>query len=115
MPSKTSGSSCATTASRTASSKAATTSSPTAAPHGMISLTSHGASVPSASARGNKGSDQCGLDYFRRSDPAMSEEAFPARCSAALEQLIQREGADTIAAFIGEPVLGTGGIVPPPA
>jgi L-2,4-diaminobutyrate transaminase len=32
-----------------------------------------------------------------------------------LEALIEREGADTIAAFIGEPVLGTGGIVPPPA
>jgi L-2,4-diaminobutyrate transaminase len=32
-----------------------------------------------------------------------------------LEALIAREGADTIAAFIGEPVLGTGGIVPPPA
>ena len=29
--------------------------------------------------------------------------------------MIAREGADTIAAFIGEPVLGTGGIVPPPA
>jgi L-2,4-diaminobutyrate transaminase len=31
-----------------------------------------------------------------------------------LEEMIHREGADTIAAFIGEPVLGTGGIVPPP-
>lgn len=29
--------------------------------------------------------------------------------------MIAQEGADTIAAFIGEPVLGTGGIVPPPA
>jgi L-2,4-diaminobutyrate transaminase len=29
--------------------------------------------------------------------------------------MIEREGADTIAAFIGEPLLGTGGIVPPPA
>lgn len=33
---------------------------------------------------------------------------------AELEALIAREGADTIAAFIGEPALGTGGIVPPP-
>jgi L-2,4-diaminobutyrate transaminase len=32
-----------------------------------------------------------------------------------LEALIEREGADTIAAFWAEPVLGTGGIVPPPA
>nr|WP_321507976.1 aspartate aminotransferase family protein [uncultured Celeribacter sp.] len=53
--------------------------------------------------------------YFRRPDADMSEEAFTAHCVAALEELIEREGADTIAAFIGEPVLGTGGIVPPPA
>ncbi len=53
--------------------------------------------------------------YFRRPDAAMSEEAFTAHCAAELEALIAREGADTIAAFIGEPVLGTGGIVPPPA
>ncbi|WP_068115959.1 aspartate aminotransferase family protein [Tropicimonas marinistellae] len=53
--------------------------------------------------------------YFRRSDAAMSEEAFTAHLAAELEALIEHEGADTIAAFIGEPVLGTGGIVPPPA
>jgi L-2,4-diaminobutyrate transaminase len=52
--------------------------------------------------------------YFRRADLAQSEEAFVAHCVAELEALIAREGADTIAAFIGEPVLGTGGIVPPP-
>lgn len=53
--------------------------------------------------------------YFRRADRTMSEVAFTAHCAAELEALIEREGADTIAAFIGEPVLGTGGIVPPPA
>ena len=53
--------------------------------------------------------------YFRRSDLNMSEADFVAHCAAELEALIEREGADTIAAFIGEPVLGTGGIVPPPA
>ncbi len=52
--------------------------------------------------------------YYRRPDLDMSEEAFTAHCVAELEALIEREGADTIAAFIGEPVLGTGGIVPPP-
>ncbi|MBO9467521.1 aspartate aminotransferase family protein [Tropicibacter sp. R15_0] len=52
--------------------------------------------------------------YFRRTDPDQSEEAFVAQCVASLEGLIERVGADTIAAFIGEPVLGTGGIVPPP-
>ncbi|TRD15256.1 aspartate aminotransferase family protein [Palleronia caenipelagi] len=53
--------------------------------------------------------------YFRRADRGQSEAAFTAHCVAELEALIEREGADTIAAFIGEPVLGTGGIVPPPA
>src|SRR5690554_4047342 len=53
--------------------------------------------------------------YLRRKDKAMSEADFVAHCANELEALIQREGPDTIAAFIGEPVLGTGGIVPPPA
>jgi L-2,4-diaminobutyrate transaminase len=53
--------------------------------------------------------------YFRRADRAMSEPEFSADCAARLEQLILDQGPDTVAAFIGEPVLGTGGIVPPPA
>jgi L-2,4-diaminobutyrate transaminase len=53
--------------------------------------------------------------YFRRANLDQTEEQFVAHCVAELEALIAREGADTIAAFIGEPVLGTGGIVPPPA
>ncbi|WP_299625119.1 aspartate aminotransferase family protein [Pelagibius sp.] len=53
--------------------------------------------------------------YFRRPDLAMSEADFVAHCVRELEALIEREGPETIAAFIGEPVLGTGGIVPPPA
>jgi L-2,4-diaminobutyrate transaminase len=52
--------------------------------------------------------------YFRRPKIDMSEADFVAHCVAALDALIEREGHDTIAAFIGEPVLGTGGIVPPP-
>ena len=53
--------------------------------------------------------------YFRREDRSLTEAQFSAQCAARLEELILREGADTIAAFIGEPLLGTGGIVPPPA
>ena len=53
--------------------------------------------------------------YFRRPDLNMSEADFVAHCVAELEAQIAHEGADTIAAFIGEPVMGTGGIVPPPA
>jgi L-2,4-diaminobutyrate transaminase len=53
--------------------------------------------------------------YYRRPDLSMSEADFVAHCVSELEALIDREGADTIAAFIGEPALGTGGLVPPPA
>ncbi len=52
--------------------------------------------------------------YFRRPDAAMSEEQFSAYCADQLDKLIRKEGAGNVAAFIGEPVLGTGGIVPPP-
>jgi len=53
--------------------------------------------------------------YFRREDGAQSEASFSRQCAEELEALIVAEGPETIAAFIGEPVLGTGGIVPPPA
>ena len=53
--------------------------------------------------------------YFRREDRSQTEEQFSAHCAAKLEEMILAEGPDTIAAFIGEPILGTGGIVPPPA
>ena len=52
--------------------------------------------------------------YYRRSDVSQSEQAFVAQCVADLEMIIEQEGPDTIAAFIGEPALGTGGLVPPP-
>ncbi|WP_298495876.1 aspartate aminotransferase family protein [uncultured Maritimibacter sp.] len=52
--------------------------------------------------------------YYRRENLDMTEADFVAHCVAELEALIDREGADTIAAFIGEPALGTGGLVPPP-
>ena len=53
--------------------------------------------------------------YYRRDNLDQSEAQFVQHCVDKLEEMIEREGADTIAAFIGEPVLGTGGIVPPPA
>ena len=44
-----------------------------------------------------------------------SEAEFVARMAADLEAMIEAEGADTIAAFIGEPVMGAGGVIVPPA
>ncbi|MCG7600203.1 aminotransferase [Halomonas sp. McH1-25] len=54
--------------------------------------------------------------YYRRSDAQanMSEREFAQDCARKLEAMILAEGPETVAAFIGEPVLGTGGIVPPP-
>ena len=53
--------------------------------------------------------------YYRRDDLSLSEEEFTRQCAENLDALIQKEGPETVAAFIGEPVLGTGGLVPPPA
>jgi L-2,4-diaminobutyrate transaminase len=46
--------------------------------------------------------------------PGETEAEFAQRCADELEQLILAEGPDTVAAFIGEPVMGTGGLLPPP-
>lgn len=46
--------------------------------------------------------------------PGETEAEFSKRRAAELDELIQREGPETVGAFIGEPVLGTGGITPPP-
>jgi 4-aminobutyrate--pyruvate transaminase len=53
--------------------------------------------------------------YYRGAKPGESEEAFAARLAENLEQLILREGADTVAAFFAEPVMGAGGVIVPPA
>ncbi len=52
--------------------------------------------------------------YYRFAEPGESEAAFVDRILASLRNLIEREGADTIAAFIGEPVMGAGGVIVPP-
>lgn len=52
--------------------------------------------------------------YYRYGQDGESEEAFTDRLIQEIKDLIQREGADTIAAFIAEPVMGTGGVFMPP-
>ncbi|MCK1268920.1 aminotransferase class III-fold pyridoxal phosphate-dependent enzyme [Bradyrhizobium sp. 49] len=52
--------------------------------------------------------------HYWGAEPGETEESFSRRRAAELEQLILREGPETIGAFIAEPVLGTGGITPPP-
>jgi L-2,4-diaminobutyrate transaminase len=53
--------------------------------------------------------------YYWGAEAGETEEQFSARRVEELEALILREGPDTVGAFIAEPVLGTGGITPPPA
>ena len=52
--------------------------------------------------------------YYYGAEEGMSELEFSHHCAEELEKLITAEGPDTVAAFIGEPVMGTGGIIPPP-
>jgi 4-aminobutyrate--pyruvate transaminase len=53
--------------------------------------------------------------YYRGARSGETEEAFAARLAGNLEQLILREGPDTVAAFFAEPVMGAGGVIVPPA
>lgn len=52
--------------------------------------------------------------YYRHHRDGESEEQFATRLADNLEQLILREGPDTCAAFIAEPVMGAGGGLTPP-
>ncbi|HVJ54555.1 MAG TPA: aspartate aminotransferase family protein [Aliidongia sp.] len=53
--------------------------------------------------------------HYRFGKPGESEEAFATRLAESLEAQIVREGPDTVAAFIAEPVQGAGGVIVPPA
>ncbi|KAJ6380651.1 hypothetical protein OIU77_029531 [Salix suchowensis] len=46
---------------------------------------------------------------------ARQRRNFSTRLANNLENLILKEGPETIAAFIAEPVMGAGGVIPPPA
>lgn len=46
--------------------------------------------------------------------PGENEIAFSKRRAVELDALIRQHGSDTISAFIAEPVIGSGGAIPPP-
>jgi len=52
--------------------------------------------------------------YYRFGAEGESEAEFVARMVKSLRDLIEREGPDTIAAMIAEPVMGAGGVIVPP-
>jgi 4-aminobutyrate--pyruvate transaminase len=53
--------------------------------------------------------------FWREGRPGESEEAFATRCAEDLEAMILAEGPETICAMFGEPVMGAGGVIVPPA
>lgn len=53
--------------------------------------------------------------YYRNGQDGETEDQFTDRMAKDLDDLIQREGPDTVAAFIAEPVMGAGGVVVPPS
>jgi L-2,4-diaminobutyrate transaminase len=84
----------------------------------------HGATIMSGSLTGldlyHEGFD-LPFDLVKHTtapDPFWDSERDPAtfaqRCADDLDRLIVAEGPDTVGAFIAEPLIGTGGIVPPP-
>ncbi|GFE65908.1 aminotransferase [Litoreibacter roseus] len=86
----------------------------------------HGVTAVSASMTGKPYNSVFGLPldgfihltcphYWREGRPSESEAAFTARMGIELEETIAREGADTIAGFFAEPVMGAGGVIPPSA
>lgn len=84
----------------------------------------HGVTAVSASMTGKPYNDLFGLPldgflhltcphYWREGRDGESEAEFTARLGAELEDVILREGPDTIAGFVAEPVMGAGGVIPP--
>ena len=52
--------------------------------------------------------------FYRFGQEGETEEQFASRMAQDLEDLILREGPETCAAFIAEPVMGAGGVIMPP-
>ena len=54
------------------------------------------------------------VDQYREKPADMSEADFTQYLADELDSLIRAEGPETVAAFIAEPVMGTGGVLVPP-
>jgi putrescine aminotransferase len=85
----------------------------------------HGSTVAAASLGGMKpmhrqsglpipGIEHIDQPYWFGSDRSLSPDEFGLVTARALEKKIQEIGADKVAAFIGEPVQGAGGVIIPP-
>jgi adenosylmethionine-8-amino-7-oxononanoate aminotransferase len=68
----------------------------------------HGTTLATMSATGIAG-------YWPQFEPRVPGFVHvPALSADALEEAIVREGADTVSMFLAEPVIGVGGVIPPP-
>jgi L-2,4-diaminobutyrate transaminase len=54
-------------------------------------------------------------DYHRRPDHVHDERQYSRYLADELDRLIEAEGPETVAAFIAEPITGSGGVLVPPA
>jgi len=52
--------------------------------------------------------------FYREGRAGETEAQFTARLLAEAEAVVLEEGPETVAAFIGEPLMGAGGVMPPP-
>ncbi len=53
--------------------------------------------------------------YFKNGLEGETEDQYSSRLAKELDDLIVREGPETVACFIAEPIIGAGGVIPPPA
>jgi len=84
----------------------------------------HGSTVAGASLGGMKpmhkqggtlgGIEHIDQPYWFGSDRTMSPDEFGLHAARALERKIAEVGADKVAAFVGEPIQGAGGVIVPP-
>ena len=85
----------------------------------------HGLTIATMSATGimpmhwNFGPESPGFEhipapYCYRCELGLTFPGCGLACAKTLEQYVEREGPDSVGAFIAEPVIGAGGIIPPP-
>ncbi len=86
--------------------------------HGLTLATTQATGIPrywELVEPGVDGFAHVSAPYHYRHGEGLSEAEFVAKLAAELEETIARLGADTIAAFIAEPIMGTGGVIVPPS
>jgi len=86
----------------------------------------HGLTIATMSATGimpmhwNFGPEAAGFEhipapYCYRCELGLTYPSCELACAKTLERYVEQAGPDSVGAFIAEPVIGAGGIIPPPA